>query len=173
MSDPTPDTATGSTQAPMRKRGSIAVRVLLFVSLAANLAVAGIVVGAFLKHPPMEGPPRADRIGGIFSYALTHEDRREIGREMMREIRANRPERGAVKAEFQRILTALRSDPYDSTALRASLQNQLQEAMRRQDIGQKLLVERISQMSRKERMAFADRLEEAVNRPPRDKKSDK
>lgn len=173
MSDPTTDTEKRSPDAPARKRSRIAVRLLLFVSLAANLAVAGVVIGAMAKHPHRDGPPRADRIGGVFSYALTHEDRREIGREMMQQVRANRPERGEVKAEFQRILTALRSDPYDGTALEESMQNQLREAMRRQDIGQKLLVQRISQMTPDERADFAGRLEEALNRPPPSKDSKK
>jgi uncharacterized membrane protein len=170
MSDPR---SNGTPEAPTRKRSRTAVRLLLFVSLAANLAVAGMVAGALLKHPPKDGPPRPDRFGDVFSYALTHDDRREIGREMMREIRANRPERDALKAEFQRILTALRADPYDSTSLETGLSNQMNEAIRRQEIGQRLLLQRITQMSPTERAAFADRLEEGLNRPPRERGSKK
>ncbi|NIZ10137.1 periplasmic heavy metal sensor [Pseudooceanicola sp. HF7] len=152
------------------------MKIAFFISLALNLAVAGMVGGAILRghgeHGPRSRPPGADRFGGVIAYALSPEDRRWIGREIGREMRERRPERDVVRAEFERILGALRSDPYEADVLEDSMERQLEEAMRRLGLGQKVLLERLAEMSREERLAVADRLEEVLRRPLSKRHSD-
>ncbi|QPM90092.1 periplasmic heavy metal sensor [Pseudooceanicola algae] len=166
----TPGPKQEPTQSPTQSMG---LRIAFFISLALNLAVAGLVIGAVMRGPsgpgPGSAPPPADRVGGVIAYALSREDRREIGREIGRELRSDRPERDDVRAEFDKLLMVLRAEPFDPDALEVSVQRQLDEAMRRQALGQKVLLERIAGMSRADRLAVADRLEEALSQPPADR----
>ena len=58
----TPD--GGPTARAPRARMGRGVRVLLFASLALNLAVVGLVLGVVLRAPFDGPPPRPDRVGG-------------------------------------------------------------------------------------------------------------
>lgn len=143
------------------------LRILLFVSLAANLLVVGLVVGlAFHRDDDNKRrhPPRPDQIGGPLTHALSPEDRREIGRAIWQEYRADRPNRDSFRAEYDAVLDALRSVPFDRTVVEQSLQRQIDFATQRQRIGQRILLERLTTMSDDERAAFADRLEEGMRR---------
>ena len=63
------------------KNGSprVWVRIVLLTSLALNLAVLGVVIGAFVRFGPhRDGPPsRADLVGGAYTHALSPADRRK------------------------------------------------------------------------------------------------
>ena len=161
---------TSQTPEKPRRRGLL--RIVLFVSLALNLLVAGAVVGHFLNDRPDRRVPRVDRMGGPLTFALTHEDRRAIGHALRREYRKDRPSREEIAADYRDVIGALRADPFDATRVQASLDRQLNAATDRIALGQRLLMERIVEMSAEDRAAFADRLEEGVQRmaegkPPR------
>lgn len=141
------------------------LKVVLFASLALNLAVAGLVIGAAVKYGPKDGPrpPRVDMMMGPYTHALSHKDRRAIGEQLRREYRAERPSRAQVRAQFEQVLSALRAQPFQPDALDALLQTQLEAGQERQAIGQRLLLQRLSAMSDAERAEFAERLEEGLN----------
>jgi uncharacterized membrane protein len=111
--------------------------------------------------------PRVDRIGGPLTFALSHDDRKEIGKALRQQYRQGRPTRAQIQEEYQQAITALRADPYDRAGLEAVFAAQLAGATERVAIGQRLLLERIAQMSSDERRAFADRLEEGLEHPER------
>jgi len=144
-------------------------RILLFVSLAVNLLIAGMVAGAVLRNTGERADGRAlrDMGYGFFGAALTQGDRRAIGGEMAKrsgDLRANREH---VRNQMAQFLQALRTVPYDSDAVLAlsgDLQSKLAE---RQQIGQIALLDRIAAMSDQQRSAYADRLERAMKRGPR------
>ncbi|EAQ01925.1 hypothetical protein OB2597_00870 [Pseudooceanicola batsensis HTCC2597] len=140
------------------------LRWLLFASLALNLLIAGIVVGHAVADPPDRRVPRVDRIGGPLTFALDHEDRRAIGKALRREYREARPSRSEIAGQYRNAIAALRADPYDPEQLETVFENQLDAARERMEIGQRLLLERIAAMDPTERRAFADRLEEGVER---------
>lgn len=165
MSDPiqTPKTKTG-----MRPW----LKAVLFASLALNLAVAGLVIGAVLRFGPFDGPrpPRLDMVVGPYTHALSMRDKRAIGMALREEYRAARPSRAQMRAEFSRMLEALRSSPYDGARVAAILERQVQAGMERQALGQRLLLERLETMTLQDRAAFADRLEEGLKRRDHDGK---
>ena len=144
-------------------------RVLLFVSLALNLLIAGMVAGAIFRNSGdrADGVALRDMGFGFFGAALTTGDRRAIGREMANrsgELRANRAH---VRDQMAQFLQALRAVPYDGDAvlvLSGGLQSKLAE---RQQIGQDALLDRIAAMSDQQRAAYANRLERAMKRGPR------
>lgn len=160
-----------------RRRTSLWLRVVLFVSLALNLAVAGIVAGFLIKGPPEGGPPpHAERVGGLLSTAMTEDERREVGRSVFMDMKNNRPDRAAIESEFAGIVSALRAEPFDKAAFSQSMQRQLEEAVRRQTAGQQILIDYIAEMSPAERQAYADRLESRLSHPPgrdRDQRDDR
>ncbi|MGH1354399.1 MAG: periplasmic heavy metal sensor [Thalassovita sp.] len=166
MTEPveTPKKKTGTGMRPWLK-------VVLFASLALNLAVAGLVIGAAVKYGPRDGhrPPRVDMMMGPYTHALSRKDRREIGEKLRREYRAERPSRQEMRAQFDRVLTALRAQPFDAGVVEQLFEHQLEAGMERQAIGQRLLMQRLIQMSDAERADFAERLEEGLKnrKPPR------
>ena len=136
----------------------------MFASLALNLAIAGLVIGAALKYGPRDGhrPPRVDMMTGPYTHALSHKDRREIGERLRREYRAELPSRKEFRAQFDEVVAALRAQPYDAGAVEGLFKQQLDIGLERQAIGQRLLLQRLADMTDAERVEFALRLEEGL-----------
>ncbi len=67
---------------------------------------------------------------------------------------------------------ALRAEPFDPAALDRAVDALRNRGEQRIALGQRLMMERIAQMSPDERRAFADRLDEALSRGPRRDKRD-
>ena len=150
--------------APSSSRG---LKIAFGISVALNLAVAGLVFGAWLHGGPFRGIGH-DLSFGPFSEALSPEDRRSIGKALMADRATIRAGREAAKAEFDNLLTALRADPFDPAAVDAALATIVTRNAGRLEKGQALLQARIVEMSATDRLAFADRLEGALKHGPRD-----
>lgn len=153
---PTPPSATS--------RG---VKIALALSVALNLAVAGLVVGARMGDGPHRGMPR-DMSFGPFSEALDSDDRRAIRKALMERLGEFREQRAAARAEFETLLTALRADPFDPEALKSALDALEARNAERLDLGRSLIETRLIGMSPQERAAFADRLEKGLRRGGKD-----
>lgn len=156
---------TEPTQTPVT-RTPVWLRIVLFVSLALNLMVVGIIAGHVLRDAPPRKVPRVDRIEGPMTFALSHEDRRAIGRALRDEYRQNRPTRQQMMQEYKGMVTALRADPFRPEQLEEAFQRQRNAANDRVEVGQRLLMDHLKSMSAEERHAFADRLEEGLRRGP-------
>lgn len=147
-------------------------KVLLFVSLAFNLLVVGLVVGAILSGPrdrDRSSGPR-DLGFGPFVSALPQEDQGALRISMRDEARQFRENRGRFREQFERIVTALRADPYDAQAVERLVSEQDDWISERQAIGKRLLLERIANMSTEQRSAYADALTKALKRGGRSHK---
>lgn len=146
-------------------------RIVLFTSLAFNLLVVGLVAGALLRPDRFDGrPPLRDLGYGPFGAALSPEDRHELGRRLVDragDLRSNREE---LRRQFAEMLAALRAQPFDTSALTAVVEQQKGKLAERQEIGQALLMERITAMTDAERREFADRLERALTRAARERR---
>ena len=161
---------TETPNARPASRTPLWLRIVLLVSLAANLLVLGAVAGHVLRDEPRGRVPRVDRVEAPMTFALSREDRREIGRALRKEYKENRPSRQEIQAEYRGIIAALRADPFDPEVVAASLARQRQTAQSRVESGHELLLQRLTAMTPAERRAFADRLGEGLKRgpPPRD-----
>ncbi|SEQ27638.1 periplasmic heavy metal sensor [Thalassovita taeanensis] len=140
------------------------MQVMLFASLALNLAVAGLVIGSVLTHGHPNGrrPPRMVEVAGPYTHALSRADRREIIYALRSEYREGRPSREQIRDEFNAVIAALRAVPYDPGRVAAIVERQMAVGMDRQELGQRLLLERLAAMNDAERAGFADRLAEAL-----------
>lgn len=146
---------------------------LLGVSLVLNMLVVGIVVGAFVANrdgPPrdkIDGPARS-LVGAPFLRALAPEQRRTLYGEVRKNDDRLRENRAALRREFESLLDAIQADPFDSDLVQSLLQEQREVALRRQSIGENLLINQLSQMTAEERAAYADRLSRDLRRLRRD-----
>ncbi|MCX7889101.1 MAG: periplasmic heavy metal sensor [Rhodobacteraceae bacterium] len=142
------------------------MRVALVVSLAANLLVAGVVVGAMLHGP--DGGPRG-AIGDIglgpFTGAFAPEDRRAMRDDFLARAADFRAMRDREHADFAAVLAALRAEPFDRAALEAALGSLRDRLAQRMDLGRDIMLDRLSAMTPAARAAFADRLEEMLRHP--------
>jgi len=149
---------------PTTTRG---VKIALAASVALNLAVAGLAVGAFLRDGPRGGMPR-DMSFGPFSEALDAADRKAIRQSLMGRMGEFREQRQAAKAEFEALLAALRAEPFDPAAMQSALAAIEARNSERLELGRSLIETRLSEMSPEARRAFADRLEAGLRRGGRD-----
>jgi len=146
-------TGTQADPAPRRTR---LLKIALVVSLALNLAVAGLIAGAALKGRPDPGGR-----DGLWPYsrALPEPYRGDLMRSL-RERRgdwiADREALGSTRAE---LAAALVAEPFDAAAVTALLARQRDRFTALADRGAALLVEQIARMSPEERQAYAAALE--------------
>jgi uncharacterized membrane protein len=142
-------------------------RVVLFVSLALNLAVLGVVGGAaFGRLGDNKRAEFAARdIGfGLFAEALEEEDRRALRRGYTGAKSDIRAERQQMRTDLGQLLAGLRADPFDAAGFRAALQVGMARSAARQELGTTLLLDRLQAMTVAERAAFADRLQTSLRR---------
>ena len=147
------------------------MRVLLAGSLAVNLLVVGVVMGAVLTRDRSDGP--ADRVRTArdlappaFVLALPQEERRALVGEFRETTGSFRAERKAVRESVRAFLAALRAESFDAEQALEMLEGQRDRAVARQTMGAELFIRHISGMSLQDRRAYADRLEEVLRRGP-------
>jgi uncharacterized membrane protein len=159
MTDPVTPPAAPAPPAPSGR----GLKIALAVSVALNLAVAGLVAGAWMKDGPSRGMPR-DLSFGPFSEALSQEDRRALRKALADRAPGFREARVAAQEEFAALLAALRASPFDPAAMQSALAAIEARNAGRLELGRSLIEARITQMSDADRLAFADRLENGLRR---------
>ena len=136
------------------------LRIVLFASLAANLAVVGIVGGMFFLRPPLDrdGPPR----GRDFVFPETQ--RHDLGRNLRGAFDRDRDRVSgrSFLSGYRSALDVLRAEPFDAQAFGAALRAQGAEAEQRQAAGQRVLVDYVAALPAEDRQAYADRLEAEI-----------
>ncbi|MGD9864339.1 MAG: periplasmic heavy metal sensor [Pseudodonghicola sp.] len=157
-------TMTDTDRKPPRMRPWL--RVLLGVSLALNLLVAGLAVGAAIRFgggPERVRPPMP--LGALLYRELPREDRKTL---RDRNLGAREERAARRRADAEELNAALRAVPFDQARIEAFLtrdaarQAGLEEAMRHAWLA------RVAAMSDADRAAYADRLQQAMagqNRP--------
>ncbi len=147
-------------KSPRQKRWP---RIVLVVSLGLNLLVIGAGAGAFFMAPRPGGHIGARDFAplGLRSYVRALDDE---NRETLREdIKARRGEiqfgRRLIRGHHKALATALRTTPFDVDAVRAVLAQQQAAVVGNIELGQDLLMKRITAMSPAARADFADKLE--------------
>ena len=139
------------------------LKIALAVSVAINLAIAGLAAGAWLngRH---EARGRGMSDFGAFSEALSREDRRGLRRALITEAPAFRAARTAAEAAFAGVVTALRTEPFDPAALDAALAAVAARNADRLELGRALIATYLVGMEAEDRLALADRLEAQLAR---------
>ena len=137
-------------------------KVLLGASLALNIAVAGVLAGAFWRHSPEHRSDAGGSRQAMSPYfrALEPEQRRAISKQ----LRAGRDEKSklAAQTQFEAAIRLLRQTPFRAAEFDAVMQQQIIGATQRLQRAQSNLSASIVGMSAQERGAYADRLEAAL-----------
>ena len=142
---------------------------VLAISLVCNMLIIGIVVGFAVANKGGKGGERLDGparsvVGTPFIRALEPKNRRSLYQDIRRDEDRLRENRSALRARFEALLDALNAEPFDPDAVRVILREQREIALKRQDIGEALLVEQITNLSPEERAAYAERLARDLRR---------
>jgi uncharacterized membrane protein len=144
---------------------------LLIGSLAVNFIVAGLMVGATVGNKRSgDRPPREGDILGAYTQALTGQERREIGKSIRDHHRAQGEKPLRPREVLQQMLAALKAEPFDPEAVRTLIDEQSETAFARRKVAQELWLQHITDMSPKERAAYAVRIEEVLSKrkgPPK------
>ncbi len=142
---------------------------VLIISLALNLLIVGVFIGAALRANSADRPPGSTRslIGEPFIRALEPADRRAFVRGMIPDRETLRSNRADLRARLETLLDALSAEDFDRDRVADILADQRTLALRRQVIGEALLLDRLEAMSVDARRAYAERLAEALRRPRR------
>ena len=140
---------------PMRR----GLRILLVASLALNVAVVGLAIGAVVNWK-QGGPPRQiDIAGGQLVRALSPGDRRALGEAMRGDPSLRLPSRRDMQGMMAGVVEILRAEPFDRAALESALSDMRGRVTEARDAGAALLVDRIAEMTPEERADFADAVE--------------
>ena len=153
-----------STVTPRKKRPW--GKIILFLSLALNLLIAGLVTGAILGGPWDRGrnPLLRDLGFGPFVQALPRADKRALTEALQREAGTFRENRAALRLQFEAFLAALRAVPFNADEARRLIVEQRGRIGDRQSLGQQILLERLTEMSDLERAAYAEKLGSLMRR---------
>ncbi len=147
------------------------VKVTLFVSLAVNLAILGIVTGFVLKGGPDGRDHRqSDLRGSLFVQGLEHEARRDLGRALREEGIGRREQRENMRRNAEAVISALRTVPFDIDAFVAGVEDRHQISDAQRIRAQEVFISHVEAMSDAERAAFADRLEAILKEPRKDRR---
>ena len=139
------------------------LRRLLILSVTLNLVIAGIVAGAALRHPPPPDPGRGPAFG-VYDRAFSEQDRKALREAFGREAPDFRKGWQAMQDDTAELLTTLRTDPYDAAKAEAIFARQRERGGQMMALGQRLMAQRLAEMTPPERQAFADRLSEKMER---------
>ena len=80
----------------------------------------------------------------------------------MREEGSLRENRAELRARFERLLVAIRAEPFDRGAIEAILDEQRAAGARRLELAEEAVLDRLSAMTPEARAAYADRLDRSL-----------
>ena len=146
------------TEKKARKWG----RVVLFASLALNLLVVGVVAGAMWRFSGDRLDRRGNEFSNPFIRALSHSDRRAIGKEMRKTREQAKEGHAARKVLYQQMTEALRADPFDLAQVEELSQRQRSAVNDRLSAAQEIWLRHIADMTAQERIEYADRLDDVL-----------
>lgn len=144
---------------------------LLIGSLALNLAIVGLLAGAFLRHDGSAHRdargPGGTAFGQPYLRALPDKARREI----FRIVRASEevPDRAARRARYDDVIAELRADPFDPAALEKTVSEQAAGSVAVQRVAQNAWLQIVSDMSVPERAQYADAVAENLRHARKDR----
>ncbi len=161
------DTQQASTSGTAVERKMRRLRVALIWSLAVNLLVLGSIGGAIVKYRQSGGEQVTVSDGpNPFLRALTRKDARKLRSVMHSGLGPLAQRRAQSQANLRALLVALRAETFSAETLTAKFHAISAANQARVEIGQDAILDHLLTLDALGRAAFADRLEEAIQRRP-------
>lgn len=142
------------------------MKALLVVSLMLNLMFIGVAVGGLIGHDrrgAMVRPPEDMSLGPLGS-AFSREDRAAMRRDAERAGANLGTMRADMQADMAALTTAVVAEPWDPEAVRQALGAMRHRSDRRVELGEKVMIDRLSAMTAAERAGYAQKLRERFER---------
>ena len=135
------------------------IKIALILSVAANLGVAGIIGGAALRAPEIKrNSIEAPEGVAVLARAMPQAHQREL-RETLRDRRGDlRPDRQELKNLRDRLVIALRAEPFDIEAVKLVFAEQRAMLSKLTEAGHDSVIEQIERMSPRDREIYIRRL---------------
>jgi uncharacterized membrane protein len=141
------------------------MRVALAVSLAANLAIAGVVIGTVVHDRDARTEAASRTVGlGAWGPAFDRDDRAALRRAYDRYGAARPAPPHTDRADRIALVAALRADPFDPAAIEAINARLLARSQERGARGMALIGAHVAGLDRARRLIMADRLEARLTR---------
>lgn len=149
------------------------LRLALGISIALNLAVAGVIGGAMLRGGPGgHGAMGRDLGFGPYAQALRSEDRAALRQALFARAPELRLARHQLHVDSLAIVAALRAEPFDPKALTDLLRAQQLRMAGHLKLGQEVLGAFLTALPANERLEYAQRLQDGPRQMPPPASSD-
>ena len=138
-------------------------KILFGISLGLNLLIVGAIGGAMIRMS--KGPAANHRGSGLlYMRALNFEDKKLLRKEIFKNKDNHKREMAKEHRVYTSAITILKRHPFDQNAFETLLDEQKKYANSRQRLARIALVKHIGNMTKQERMIYAKRLENLINR---------
>lgn len=151
----THDTQPTPSNKPRMRKG---IRILLILSLAMNVIVVGLIIGAAVGHSRDDDRRRPKTNLPPHVKALDWDQRRTIGKAIRKAYREDGLGARTERSQFEQMAAAIEAVPFDRDAL-AAVQVEFEEVMaRRVSRARDIWLDHVEGMTDEDRAAYADRL---------------
>ena len=138
-------------------------KILFGISLALNLLIIGAVGGAMIRMS--KGPVANHRASGLlYMRALNFEDKKSLRKELFRNKDSRKIGRAKEYSSYSSAVKILKKDPFDRKAFEELLDQQTKYSKSSQRSARLALVAQIAKMTKEERMIYAKRLANLIDR---------
>lgn len=138
-------------------------KILFGISLALNLLIIGAVGGAMIRMS--KGPVANHRASGLlYMRALNFEDKKSFRKELFRNKDSRKIGRAKEYSSYSSAVKILKKDPFDRKAFEELLDQQTKYSKSSQRSARLALVAQIAKMTKEERMIYAKRLANLIDR---------
>ena len=139
------------------------MKLLLILSLTANLLVIGVIAGYELRGDGQRGGGTDRAVGWILE--MVPEARRGMAEAHFAAVRAEIDTAGGDRAALMDgVLAAIRAEPYDPAAVQAAMAAYGDSRSERWEVLRERMASLLARLSPEERAAFAANFEERMNR---------
>ncbi len=138
-------------------------KILFGISLAINLLIVGAIGGAILRVG--KGPMAKHHASGfLYMRALNFEDKKSLRKELFRNKDSRKIGRAKEYSSYSSAVKILKKDPFDRKAFEELLDQQTKYSKSSQRSARLALAAQIAKMTKEERMIYAKRLANLIDR---------
>lgn len=134
-------------------------KILFGVSLVINIVIVGAVAGLIIRIGDSQLTKKFAP-GGFYVRAMNHKDRYEFLNELQKHKNAIQSDTTWETSSYNLAIDMLKSENFNQKAFRSLLDKQVENVKSRRDFVRSALIAYMSNLTKKERLDYAKRLED-------------